>query len=436
MYQPRRLVFNYSFKIKNTDINKRYVELCRENGAREASQKQGKYLKNLVQTNLPQISFTKRLDRRKSEVLQHQSKLGETIDLSMTYDFDGLGETMKMCSVAEKIRKELLEYKSKWSFNGDLTSGYQKPPLTYFFLKMLLFGKHATNSKRAAEISSVVDCLGQLLLYNVATDRQVRHKPKTEDATFRHPVDVPLPIALPLSIHQLVRSESLVTLTSKLHLGVNIDHIRGIYERTHTAVVERMGKTGGFCFPEFVVKGKPIWFAIDNIDFTEDTAFGQDSTHGTVIVVWQEEDTEAEKINPPATQHNTTPLEVPTTAKDVNADVEYLALSDIVPKAIMFDEVDINDQDASDNYLRKYVENINQTWAFACHMLRDTKQSTLDSKTDDATGESGVIEESEVEEGVEGVEDSTTDDATCQMLVIEQPGVEEGVEESTPKDYI
>ena len=80
------------FKIDMSSLNKRYVELCRENGAREASQKQGKYLKNLVQTNLPQISFTKRPDRRKSEVLQHQSKLGETIDLSMTYDFDGLGE--------------------------------------------------------------------------------------------------------------------------------------------------------------------------------------------------------------------------------------------------------------------------------------------------------------------------------------------------------
>ena len=114
------------------------------------------------------------------------------------------------------------------------------------------------------------------------------NKPKIEDARFRHKAELPLTIALPLTIHQLERNESLVTFVSKLHLGVNIDYIRSFYDRTHTAVVERMSKTGGFYFPEFVVRGKPLMFAIDNIDFTEDTPFDQNSTHGTVVVIFQE----------------------------------------------------------------------------------------------------------------------------------------------------
>ena len=64
-------------------------------------------------------------------------------------------------------------------------------------------------------------------------------------------------------------------------------------------------------------------FAIDNIDFTEDTPFGQNSTHGTVVVIFQE-DVEGEKINPP--------LDIPITSKDINTTIEYLSLEDIAPR--------------------------------------------------------------------------------------------------------
>ena len=47
-----------------------------------------------------------------------------------------------------------------------------------------------------------------------------------------------------------------------------------------------------------MVRRKPVFSAIDNIDFVEDTAFGQNSTHGTVIVVWREEDVAGQKLNP------------------------------------------------------------------------------------------------------------------------------------------
>ena len=42
-----------------------------------------------------------------------------------------------------------------------------------------------------------------------------------------------------------------------------------------------------FCLPDFVKKGKNIWFAIDNIDRLEDTPTGQNTFLGTVIVINQ-----------------------------------------------------------------------------------------------------------------------------------------------------
>ena len=75
-----------------------------------------------------------------------------------------------------------------------------------------------------------------------------------------------------------------------------------------------MEKTGGYALPEFMVRGNPLWFAIDNIDFIEDTTFGQNTLHGTVVVVWQKEDKDAEKINPP--------LDIPNKASRVQIEVE------------------------------------------------------------------------------------------------------------------
>ena len=198
-------ICNEPFRTNMSAINKKYLEIRKNNNAKEVSDKQQKHLKSLIEANLPEIEFIKLPNKRESEVLQHRKTVGEAVDLTITFDLDGLGETMSICSVVEILRKELLEYRDKWSFTGDLTSGYKKPPVTSFFLKMLLFGKNASTSKRASEIESVVESLGQLLLFNTASKRQVRYKPKTEDATFRHNAELPLTIALPLTIHQLER---------------------------------------------------------------------------------------------------------------------------------------------------------------------------------------------------------------------------------------
>ena len=48
-----------------------------------------------------------------------------------------------------------------------------------------------------------------------------------------------------------------------------------------------MVETGSYCLPDFVKKGVNIWFAVDNIDLLEDTPTGQNTFHGTVIVINQ-----------------------------------------------------------------------------------------------------------------------------------------------------
>ena len=81
-----------------------------------------------------------------------------------------------------------------------------------------------------------------------------------------------------------------------------------------------MKDTGGYCLLDFIKKSITVLFAIDNIDFLEDTRYGKYTTpamdsiqhplwavyntlygqytlHGCRIVVNQEEDEKAETIN-------------------------------------------------------------------------------------------------------------------------------------------
>ncbi len=56
------------------------------------------------------------------------------------------------------------------------------------------------------------------------------------------------------------------------------------------AVIRRMSSTNGISVPPGLQKGKPLFFAIDNIDFQEDTPDGKDTLHGTMMVVFQKTD--------------------------------------------------------------------------------------------------------------------------------------------------
>ena len=60
-----------------------------------------------------------------------------------------------------------------------------------------------------------------------------------------------------------------------------------------------MTDTGGYCLPDFIKEGIPVFFAVDNIDFVEDTQYAPSTLHGSLIVVYQEDDKNAEPINPP-----------------------------------------------------------------------------------------------------------------------------------------
>ena len=144
-------------------------------------------------------------------------------------------------------------------------------------------------------------------------------------------------------------------------------------------------------------------FCIDNIDFTEDTPFGQNTTHGTAIVLIQEDDETGEKINPPLTL-----LKKPA---ENDANVEYLDLEDIVPKAIKFSVVDVNNQVSLNSLLREYFKR-DQTWALACHLTNKTGEVTVEN-TD---AEPIEVEVEDDEQGIEKIKDHQQEESISDTI--------------------
>ena len=88
---------------------------------------------------------------------------------------------------------------------------------------------------------------------------------------------------------------------------------------------------------------------------------GKKTLHGTVVVVWQKGDKGAENIN--------SPIEIPKKASRVRIQVDYLQEPKINPKAVRFDECNLNEN----KYLLREYNVQRQTWTLACY-LSNTKQ--------------------------------------------------------------
>ena len=185
---------------------------------------------------------------------------------------------------------------------------------------------------RNEEVDKTVDVACQFLIQNTRSDRQVKHQPKKNDC-FHQTVQTPLSIGLPLAIHSRVRDKNLVNNLSQVYIGSDYQRILELEKRVEQAVLQRMKETGGFCLPDFVKKGVNVWFAVDNIDLLEDTPTGQNTFHGTVIVINQRAE-DGEPVNQPLVINNPKMLLSPA---PLSFEVKYLQEQIIKSKPIRFE---------------------------------------------------------------------------------------------------
>ena len=122
-----------------------------------------------------------------------------------------------------------------------------------------------------------------------------------------------------------MRDRNLVNNLSDVYIGSDYRKIIDIEKGVEQAVLGRMIETGGYCLPDFVKTGVNIGLAVDNIDLLEDTPNGQNTFHGTVIVINQR-NVDGEKVQVGKEPVNQ-PLVIPEKLKSDSRlafDVKYL----------------------------------------------------------------------------------------------------------------
>lgn len=94
--------------------------------------------------------------------------------------------------------------------------------------------------------------------------------------TSRHTRQLPLQVAVGLTMHTSTRSKFIIEMLHRI--GVSIDYSKVLRLETEIAaeVISRTKESGGVYIPSDLVKGRFVYCAADNVDFQEDTHMGKE----------------------------------------------------------------------------------------------------------------------------------------------------------------
>ena len=124
--------------------------------------------------------------------------------------------------------------------------------------------------------------LGKNAIYACLTLRQVLNK--TSEA-FYNTHELPQQLAVGLAVRQATRSEKLLQLLHGFGLSVGHTRILKIETRIVMEEIRRMEMNGGAYLPPDISLGRFIFFAVDNVYFSEDTSDGKRTLHGTAVAI-------------------------------------------------------------------------------------------------------------------------------------------------------
>lgn len=190
--------------------------------------------------------------------------------------------------------RKCINQSKKWVFEGSL-EGVSKdhyPEELYCFFRWVINGHNTTLSveEQSNEVHERAMSLVQSTISTCLTERQVGNN-KSE--IFKSSREMPQQLAIGLAIHQSVRSKELVNMLRGFGLSVEYNRLLRVESQIEASVLKRMEHNNGL--PPDIVKGRHVVFAIDNIDFQEDTYDGRNTLHGTSMGIYQKCQADDEK---------------------------------------------------------------------------------------------------------------------------------------------
>ena len=70
-------------------------------------------------------------------------------------------------------------------------------------------------------------------------------------------------------------------------LSVEYNRLLRVEAQIESSVLKRVEESNRLFLPPDIVKGRHVFFAINNVDFAEDTYDGRNTLHGTAMAIYQ-----------------------------------------------------------------------------------------------------------------------------------------------------
>ena len=170
----------------------------------------------------------------------------------------------------------------------------QFPEELHCFFRWVIQGPDTTLSapEKYSEVHKRMLHLAQSTVSMCMTKRQVKNKKSKTITTTR---EMPQQLAVSLAIHQAIQSKEIINLLHSFGMVIEYNRLLRVEFQIKKTVLQRIENEGGLYPPPDVVKGRHIFFAVDNVNFAEDTPDGKRTLHGTAMAIYQKIDPDDER---------------------------------------------------------------------------------------------------------------------------------------------
>lgn len=189
-------------------------------------------------------------------------------------------EMKTLFDAAAILRKSISNCK-KWKFTGSLE--------LYSFFRWVIQGPNnfLSAEKKCDEVHKRSMSLAQSTVSLCLTERQIKYK-KSE--TLRSTAEMPQQLAVGLAVQRAVRSKELISMLHGFVMLADYNRILRVEVQIESSVLKCMAQNDGVYLPPDIVEGRHVFYAVDNVDFAEDTPDGKRTFHGIAMAIYQRSD--------------------------------------------------------------------------------------------------------------------------------------------------
>ena len=239
-----------------------------------------------------EVEFHNPLRVCESERITTKKTRDAAIQLVENNQVDTDADILKLYDAASVFSKSISKCES-WVFTGSLEGITEEhlPKELYRLFRWVVQGQSnvLSTDKKSSEIYKRAMSLAQSTVSPYLSDRQVRNK---ISELLRSTLEMPQQLAVGLAIHQACLGKKIISLLHGFGNAPDYNKILRVETQIERSVLRRILDNDGVYLPLDIVKGRHVFFAVDNVDFAADTVNGKHILHKTAMEIYQKRQSE------------------------------------------------------------------------------------------------------------------------------------------------